>query len=168
MCGRIGNKKGAGRPARPRIEFSKNFNRSRRGRLSRRPVLSNSRNLPIDTVRAAALGCPPYFPPHFVHRAPYGPDTSSREPLNLGLQVFALRRWLGSSFPHRATARWGPYAARRTQNSHTRRLPKKVATLPLIYKSGRQERRPLRKRINRISRNSMVPRAAVGGGPYGV
>ena len=25
---------------------------------------------------------------------------SSREPLNLGLQVFALRRWLGSSFPN--------------------------------------------------------------------
>ena len=37
-----------------------------------------------------------------------GRPASSREPLNLGLQVFALRRWLGSSFPHRATARWGP------------------------------------------------------------
>ena len=38
-----------------------------------------------------------------------GSAASSREPLNLGLQVFALRRWLGSSFPHRATARWGPH-----------------------------------------------------------
>ena len=45
---------------------------------------------------------------------------------------------------------------------------KKVAASPLILFSGRQERRPLRKRINRILRNSMVPWAAVGGGPYGV
>ena len=33
---------------------------------------------------------------------------SSRNRLNLGLQVFALRRQVRSSFPHRATARWGP------------------------------------------------------------
>ena len=43
----------------------------------------------------------------------YGPThiravASSRNRLNLGLQVFALRRQVRSSFPHRATARWGP------------------------------------------------------------
>ncbi len=37
-----------------------------------------------------------------------GISTSSRKPLNLGLQVFALRRRLRSSSPHRATARWEP------------------------------------------------------------
>ena len=40
------------------------------------------------------------------HSYPRG--TSSRNRLNLGLQVFALRRTVRSSFPHRATARWGP------------------------------------------------------------
>ena len=80
------------------------------GRLERRPLQGYTIDFrEFDKMEFDGAACGPMWSSAptdalFVMRREFGgPPASSREPLNLGLQVFALRRWLGSSFSHRAT-----------------------------------------------------------------
>ena len=115
--------------------------------------------------RATARWGPKMRPAYRISMPPSqkgcGFTASSREPLNLGLQVFALRRWLGSSFPHRTTARWGPQLRAAKRGGPY----KVVATAPLNAVGAAVPGGPSRS----ISGLSIIGgRVAREGDPYGI
>ena len=140
--------------------FVKSFIRVCRGRLSWRPAVfpenfpqphpPNSRK----SIFKRRTGRRPRRPTSYETSFPYllfspnapTPRTGRTRRRGTGLTsrpraAGTLRRTVRSSFPHRATARWGPKCGPPIEFRF--RLRKKVAATPHIEISGRQERRPL-------------------------
>ncbi len=132
------------------VIFAKSFIRACRGRLFWWPaVLRNN------------------FPIYFI--SPNEPTTRTGRTRRRGTGFTSrpraagtLRRTVRSSFPHRATARWGPHAARPSNSDSA--SPKRLRLRRVFPMWAAVGGGP----YNIWGSLSVIRWAAVGGGPYGV